>query len=44
MFKPPAKILAPLKDYCLNCEERKWIKTHATLNNRIGYIVLNVMI
>ncbi len=38
MFKPPATILTPLKDYCLNCEERKWVKTHATLNNRIGYI------
>ena len=38
MSKPPAKILTPLKDYCLNCEDRKWIKTHASLNNRIGYI------
>jgi hypothetical protein len=38
MSKPPAKIQTPLKDYCLNCEDRKWIKTHASLNNRIGYI------
>ena len=38
MFKPPATILAPLKDYCLNCEQHKLIKTNATLNNRIGYI------
>ena len=32
------KILTPIKDYCLNCEEHKWIKAPATLNNRIGYI------
>jgi Ni,Fe-hydrogenase I small subunit len=38
MSKPPAHILTPLKDYCLNCEEHKWIKAHASLNNRIGYI------
>jgi len=38
MLKPPAKIHTPLKDYCLNCEEHKWIKAHASLNNRIGYI------
>jgi len=38
MLKPPATILTPLKDYCLNCEEHKWIKAHASLNNRIGYI------
>ena len=38
MVKPPATILAPLKDYCLNCEQHKLIKTNAALNNRIGYI------
>jgi len=32
------KILTPIKDYCLNCEQHKWIKTNLTLNNQSGYI------
>ena len=38
MYKPPAPILSPINDYCLNCEQRKWIKANGSLNNRSGYI------
>jgi len=35
---PPAEIQTPIKDYCLNCDQHKWIRSHATCNNRVGYL------
>lgn len=34
----PPMVLTPTKDLCVNCEDHKWIKAKATLNNRVGYI------
>jgi Ni,Fe-hydrogenase I small subunit len=41
MYKPPAPILSPINDYCLNCEQRKWIKANGSLKNRTGYICVD---